>query len=72
MSESCAIKSWAAGRLRLAAICTLAAICALLTSCSGGDSKPQKAQAAAGPRAVSVAVAPVVKQDVPVYLSGLG
>ena len=72
MSESSAIKSWAAGRLRLAAICTLAAICALLTSCSGGDSKPQKAQAAAGPRAVSVAVAPVVKQDVPVYLSGLG
>jgi multidrug efflux system membrane fusion protein len=44
----------------------------LFISCSGGDSKPQRAQAAAGPRAVSVAVAPVVKQDVPVYLSGLG
>ncbi len=34
-------------------------------------SKPQKAQAA-GPRSVSVAVATVQKQDVPVYLSGLG
>jgi multidrug efflux system membrane fusion protein len=72
MSESYAIKSWAEGRLRLAVVCTMAAVCALFISCSGGDSKPQKAQAAAGPRSVSVAVAPVVKQDVPVYLSGLG
>src|SRR4029077_6822216 len=38
---------------------------------SSGDSKQQKAQAAA-PRAVSVAVAKVQQQDVPVYLSGLG
>ena len=37
-----------------------------------GDPKSQKAQAAGPPRAVSVAVAPVQKQDVPVYLSGLG
>jgi multidrug efflux system membrane fusion protein len=43
----------------------------LLSACSAGDAKQQKAQAA-GPRAVSVAVAPVQRQDVPVYLSGLG
>jgi len=72
MSESYAIKSWAEGRLRVAVVCTMSAVCALFTSCSGGDSKPQNAQAAAGPRAVSVAVAPVLKQDIPVYLSGLG
>ena len=39
--------------------------------CVSGDSKQQKAQAAA-PRAVSVAVAEVQRQDVPVYLVGLG
>jgi multidrug efflux system membrane fusion protein len=45
---------------------------ALLFGCSSAaDSKQQKAQAA-GPRAVSVAVATVQVQDVPVYLSGLG
>ena len=43
----------------------------LLGCSSNADSKQQKAQAA-GPRAVSVAVAPVQKQDVPVYLTGLG
>jgi len=39
--------------------------------CSSGDTKQQKAQAA-GPRTVSVAVAKVEQQDVPVYLTGLG
>jgi membrane fusion protein, multidrug efflux system len=73
MNDSYAIKSGAEGRLRVAAVCILAAVCALFVACSGGsDSKPQKAQAATGPRAVSVAVSPVLKQDVPVYLSGLG
>jgi multidrug efflux system membrane fusion protein len=44
----------------------------LLLGCSGAaDSKLQKAQAAGSP-VVSVAVAPVQKQDVPVYLTGLG
>jgi membrane fusion protein, multidrug efflux system len=51
-------------------LAAIAAICAVLFGCSMG-SKPQKAQAA-GPRSVSVAVATVQKQDVPVYLSGLG
>src|SRR5579862_1476969 len=47
------------------------AICAGIAGCSSNDVKQQKAQAAA-PRAVSVAVAQVQKQDVPVYLGGLG
>jgi multidrug efflux system membrane fusion protein len=38
---------------------------------SSADTKQQKAQAA-GPRAVSVATAQVQRQDVPVYLTGLG
>jgi multidrug efflux system membrane fusion protein len=51
---------------------TTAAVCAFFLGCnSGADAKQQKAQAAA-PRSVSVATAPVLKQDVPVYLSGLG
>ncbi len=40
-------------------------------ACTGGDGKQQQAQAAA-PRAVSVAIAPVTQQDMPVYLVGLG
>ncbi len=51
-------------------VLAVAAFCVLLVGCSAG-SKPQKAQAA-GPRSVSVAVATVQKQDVPVYLTGLG
>ena len=48
------------------------AVCTVLIGCSSSaDSKQQKAQAA-GPRSVSVATAPVQRQDVPVYLSGLG
>ena len=50
---------------------TLGMICALLSGCTGADSKQQKAQAAS-PRAVSVAVAKVQQQDMPVYLVGLG
>jgi membrane fusion protein, multidrug efflux system len=46
-------------------------LCAFLLGCSTADSKQQKAQAA-GPRAVSVAIATVQRQDVPVYLTGLG
>jgi len=57
---------------RAVVICTLAAVCSSFFACSSGDPKQQRAQAASGPRAVSVAVAPVQQQDVPVYLSGLG
>lgn len=53
-------------------LASVLASCALLFGCSNAvGSKQQKAQAA-GPRAVSVAVAQVQQQDVPVYLSGLG
>jgi multidrug efflux system membrane fusion protein len=58
---------------RVACFVVLAAVCAILVACSGSaDPKQGKAQAAGPARAVSVAVAPVQKQDVPVYLSGLG
>jgi membrane fusion protein, multidrug efflux system len=51
---------------------TIAIGCACFLGCSSSaDSKQQKAQAA-GPRSVSVATAQVQRQDVPVYLTGLG
>jgi multidrug efflux system membrane fusion protein len=54
------------------AVVTLAALATLSVGCSSAaDSRQQRAQAA-GPRSVSVAVATVQRQDVPVYLSGLG
>jgi membrane fusion protein, multidrug efflux system len=57
---------------RFIALLAVGALCAFLLGCSSAaDSKQQKAQAA-GPRSVSVAVATVQRQDVPVYLSGLG
>jgi multidrug efflux system membrane fusion protein len=57
--------------LRLMVAVALSALCASLSGCASADSKQQKAQAA-GPHAVSVAVAKVERQDVPVYLVGLG
>src|SRR3989442_6852938 len=57
--------------LRLCSMMALLALCLSLFACSSGDPKQQRAQAA-GPRAVSVAIAPVQQQDMPVYLSGLG
>jgi multidrug efflux system membrane fusion protein len=51
-------------------VALVSTLCASLIGCSSADSK-QQAQAAA-PRAVSVAIAPVQKQDLPVYLVGLG
>jgi multidrug efflux system membrane fusion protein len=52
------------------ATASASALCLSFFACSGG-AKQQAAQAAA-PRAVSVAIAPVLKQDMPVYLVGLG
>jgi multidrug efflux system membrane fusion protein len=46
-------------------------LCFSLSGCSTANSKQQQAQAAA-PRAVSVAIAQVKVQDVPVYVTGLG
>ena len=56
---------------RVSVLIVISAVCAVLAGCSSADSKQQKAQAAA-PRSTSVAVAQVQKQDVPVYLTGLG
>src|ERR1700686_3199325 len=57
---------------RALALFALAAACAFFPAGSGAaDGKQQKAQAA-GPRSVSVAIAQVQRQDVPVYLTGLG
>jgi multidrug efflux system membrane fusion protein len=62
-----------AKRLRLCLVMAFAlfAVCASFSGCTSADSKQQKAQAA-GPHAVSVAVAKVQQQDMPVYLVGLG
>src|ERR1700736_3786250 len=58
---------------RVACLFAVTALCAFFAGCSssGADPQQQKAQAA-GPRAISVATAQVQKQDVPVFLSGLG
>jgi multidrug efflux system membrane fusion protein len=56
---------------RVITVLALAAVGALLGCSGSADSRQQKAQAAA-PRSVSVATAPVQRQDVPVYLEGLG
>jgi multidrug efflux system membrane fusion protein len=55
---------------RVVLVVTLAILVASFSGCSGADSKQQAH--AAGPRPVSVSIAPVQKQDMPVYLSGLG
>jgi hypothetical protein len=57
--------------LPLSLTLALGILCASIVGCTSADSRQQKAQAAA-PRPVSVAVAKVQQQDVPVYLSGLG
>jgi membrane fusion protein, multidrug efflux system len=56
---------------RFAIILSIAALFSFLFACSSSTDPKQRAQAA-GPRPVSVAVAQVQRQDVPVYLSGLG
>jgi multidrug efflux system membrane fusion protein len=72
-SSSAQDTTWPGGRSRLWLIVAVAAmvVCASFSGCTGVDSKQQKAQAA-GPHPVSVAVAKVQHQDVPVYLVGLG
>lgn len=72
-SSSTQEKTSPGNRTRLWLILAVAAVvvCASFSGCTGADSKQQKAQAAAT-RTVSVAVAKVQQQDVPVYLVGLG
>jgi multidrug efflux system membrane fusion protein len=59
-------------RLRFVYAVTLGVVCACFSACTSADSKQQQKAQAAAPRAVSVAVAKVQQQDVPVYLTGLG
>src|SRR5579863_1486265 len=59
------------GVVRRLALASGLVACAALVACSGGADAKQQAQAAA-PRSVSVAIAPVQRQDMPVYLEGLG
>jgi multidrug efflux system membrane fusion protein len=58
-------------RLRFLLVIALLGIGASFSGCTAADSKQQKAQAAAA-RSESVSVAKVERQDVPVYLVGLG
>jgi multidrug efflux system membrane fusion protein len=75
MTELCERK-FRATRVRVSRIIPLfaiAAVCAFFMGCSGSaDSKQQQKALAAGSRSVSVATAQVQRQDVPVYLTGLG
>src|SRR5947209_10902367 len=57
---------------RVVVVSLLSAFLALISGCSSAAAPKEQNAHAAGPRSVSVAVAPVLRQDVPVYLSGLG
>jgi multidrug efflux system membrane fusion protein len=59
-------------RLGFVLAVVLAVVCVFFTGCTSADSKQQQKAQAAAPRVVSVAVAKVQQQDVPVYLTGLG
>ena len=48
------------------------AVLLVLVLCGCNESRTKSAQAGAGPQAIPVAVAAAERQDVPVYLSGLG
>ena len=55
--------------LRLAALLALFIVLCFFTACSGSGPSPARANA---PQAVQVTVAPAQKQDLPIYLTGLG
>jgi membrane fusion protein, multidrug efflux system len=57
---------------RLVLAVALGVLCAFVSGCTSADSSQKKAQAAGPARAVSVAVAKAEREDVPVYLVGLG
>ena len=70
-SSFCQATSLLSRRIRFFLLLGLLSIGASFSGCSAADSKQQKAQAA-GARSESVSVAKVERQDVPVYLVGLG
>jgi len=57
--------------VRLVAVSVLLILPSLFTACSGSSSTPSAARANA-PQAVQVTVAPAQRQDLPIYLNGLG
>lgn len=60
-----------AGLTRLASLLVLLLLPSLFTACSGSSSSPSRARANA-PQTVQVTVAPALRQDLPIYLTGLG
>src|ERR1700680_851483 len=74
MTEPCERKPRAAriASSRVAWLFAVTALCGFFVGCSNSSADPKQKAQAAGPRAVSVATAQVQRQDVPVYLSGLG
>jgi multidrug efflux system membrane fusion protein len=56
---------------RLAGLLVLLILQSLFTACSGSSSSPSAARANA-PQTVQVTVAPAQRQDLPIYLTGLG
>jgi multidrug efflux system membrane fusion protein len=71
MIDRCNSNNPGAFKVHLGLLFALGFACAFLSGCTSADPKQQKAQAAA-PRAVSVAIAAVQQEDVPVYVNGLG
>jgi len=60
-----------AGLTRSASLLVLLLLPSLFTACSGSSSNPSRARANA-PQTVQVTVAPALRQDLPIYLTGLG
>ena len=55
----------------MASLLVLLLLPSLFTACSGSSSSPSKARANT-PQTVQVTVAPALRQDLPIYLTGLG
>jgi membrane fusion protein, multidrug efflux system len=60
-----------AGPMRLASLLVLLLLPSFFTACSGSSSSPSRARANT-PQTVQVTVAPALRQDLPIYLTGLG
>ena len=59
------------GPKQLASLLVLLSLPSFFTACSGSSSTPSRARANA-PQTVQVTVAPALRQDLPIYLTGLG
>jgi membrane fusion protein, multidrug efflux system len=60
-----------AGPARLVSVLVLLLLPSFFTACSGSNTSPSHARANT-PQAVQVTVAPALRQDLPIYLTGLG